>query len=134
MNFPEDLKYTKEHLWVKTQEDGMVLAGITDFAQSQLGDIVYVEVETEGESINQDQIFGTIEATKTVSDLFMPVSGEIVSFNKELERNPEWVNTNPFDKAWIIKIKMSDPTQLENLLSADEYRNITLGSMLKYFI
>jgi glycine cleavage system H protein len=127
MNFPEDLKYTKEHLWVKTQEDGIVLAGITDFAQSQLGDIVYVEVETEGESINQDQIFGTIEATKTVSDLFMPVSGEIVSFNKELERNPEWVNTNPFDKAWIIKIKMSDPTQLENLLSADEYRNITLG-------
>jgi glycine cleavage system H protein len=127
MNFPEDLKYTKEHLWVKPQEDGMVLAGITDFAQSQLGDIVYVEVETEGESINQDQIFGTIEATKTVSDLFMPVSGEIVSFNKELERNPEWVNTNPFDKAWIIKIKMSDPTQLENLLSADEYRNITLG-------
>ena len=127
MNFPEVLKYTKEHLWVKTQEDGMVLAGITDFAQSQLGDIVYVEVETEGESINQDQIFGTIEATKTVSDLFMPVSGEIVSFNKELERNPEWVNTNPFDKAWIIKIKMSDPTQLENLLSADEYRNITLG-------
>ncbi len=127
MNFPEDLKYTKEHLWVKPQEDGMVLAGITDFAQSQLGDIVYVEVETEGESINQDQIFGTIEATKTVSDLFMPVSGEIVSFNKELERNPEWVNTNPFDKAWIIKIEMSDPTQLENLLSADEYRNITLG-------
>lgn len=127
MNFPEDLKYTKEHLWVKTQEDGMVLAGITDFAQSQLGDIVYVEVETEGESINQDQIFGTIEATKTVSDLFMPVSGEIVSFNKELERNPEWVNTNPFDKAWIIKIKMSDPTQLENLLSSDQYRNITLG-------
>ena len=127
MNFPEDLKYTKEHLWVKPQEDGMVLAGITDFAQSQLGDIVYVEVETEGESINQDQIFGTIEATKTVSDLFMPVSGEIVSFNKELERNPEWVNTNHFDKAWIIKIEMSDPTQLENLLSADEYRNITLG-------
>lgn len=127
MNFPEDLKYTKEHLWVKPQEDGMVLAGITDFAQSQLGDIVYVEVETEGESINQDQIFGTIEATKTVSDLFMPVSGEIVSFNKELERNPEWVNTNPFDKAWIIKIKMSDPTQLENLLSAEQYRNITLG-------
>ena len=127
MNFPEDLKYTKEHLWVKTQEDGMVLAGITDFAQSQLGDIVYVEVETEGESINQDQIFGTIEATKTVSDLFMPVSGEIVSFNKELERNPEWINTNPFDKAWIIKIKMSDPTQLENLLSSDQYRNITLG-------
>ena len=127
MNFPEDLKYTKEHLWVKTQEDDMVLAGITDFAQSQLGDIVYVEVETEGESINQDQIFGTIEATKTVSDLFMPVSGEIVSFNKELEGNPEWVNTNPFDKAWIIKIKMSDPTQLENLLSAEQYRNITLG-------
>ena len=127
MNFPEDLKYTKEHLWVKPQEDGMVLAGITDFAPSQLGDIVYVEVETEGESINQDQIFGTIEATKTVSDLFMPVSGEIVSFNKELERNPEWVNTNPFDKAWIIKIKMSDPTQLENLLSSDQYRNITLG-------
>ena len=127
MNFPEDLKYTKEHLWVEPQEDGMVLAGITDFAQSQLGDIVYVEVETEGESINQDQIFGTIEATKTVSDLFMPVSGEIVSFNKELERNPEWVNTNPFDKAWIIKIKMSDPTQLENLLSAEQYRNITLG-------
>jgi glycine cleavage system H protein len=127
MNFPEDLKYTKEHLWVKPQEDGMVLAGITDFAQSQLGDIVYVEVETEGESINQDQIFGTIEATKTVSDLFMPVSGEIVSFNKELERNPEWVNTNPFDKAWIIKIKMSDPSQLENLLSSDQYRNITLG-------
>ena len=127
MNFPEDLKYTKEHLWVKPQEDGMVLAGITDFAQSQLGDIVYVEVETEGESINQDQIFGTIEATKTVSDLFMPVSGEIVSLNKELERNPEWVNTNPFDKAWVIKIKMSDPTQLENLLSSDQYRNITLG-------
>ncbi len=127
MNFPEDLKYTKEHLWVKPQEDGIVLAGITDFAQSQLGDIVYVEVETEGESINQDQIFGTIEATKTVSDLFMPVSGEIVSFNKELERNPEWVNTNPFDKAWIIKIKMSDLTQLENLLSSDQYRNITLG-------
>ena len=126
MNLPEELRYTADHLWIRSEGD-LFYAGITDFAQQQLSDIVYVEVETEGESINQDQIFGTIEATKTVSDLFMPVSGEIVSFNKELERNPEWVNTNPFDKAWIIKIKMSDPTQLENLLSAEQYRNITLG-------
>ena len=124
MNFPEDLKYTKEHLWVKPQEDGMVLAGITDFAQSQLGDIVYVEVETEGESINQDQIFGTIEATKTVSDLFMPVSGEVIAFNEPLIRKPEVVNTDPYGEGWMIQIAMSAPEEWDTLLTAEEYRQL----------
>ena len=124
MNFPEDLKYTKEHLWVKPQEDGMVLAGITDFAQSQLGDIVYVEVETEGESINQDQIFGTIEATKTVSDLFMPVSGEVIAFNEPLIRKPEVVNADPYGEGWMIQIAMSAPEEWDTLLTAEEYRQL----------
>ncbi|MDO4879720.1 MAG: glycine cleavage system protein GcvH [Capnocytophaga sp.] len=121
MNFPTDLKYTKEHLWVRQNKEE-IEAGITEFAQSQLGDIVYVEVETEGKTIAQNQFFGTIEATKTVSDLFMPISGEVIAFNKALETNPEWVNTNPFDKAWIIKIKASNLIELDNLLSADEYK------------
>jgi len=121
MNIPADLKYTKDHEWVKVDGDN-VIVGITDFAQGELGDIVYVEVETEGEELDQEEIFGSIEAVKTVSDLFMPVSGEVISFNESLEEDPEKVNKDPYGEGWIIKIKLTDSSQLETLLSADQYK------------
>ncbi|MAZ36625.1 glycine cleavage system protein GcvH [Salibacteraceae bacterium] len=124
MNIPAELKYTKDHEWIRLESDGTVTVGITDFAQGELGDIVYVEIETEGESLDQEEVFGTIEAVKTVSDLFMPISGEILSFNGELEGSPETVNSNPYDDGWMVKIKPSDESQLEGLLSADDYTNI----------
>jgi len=123
MNLPSELKYTKDHEWVKVQED-IATIGITDFAQSELGDIVYVEVETIDETLEEEEIFGTVEAVKTVSDLFLPLSGEIIEFNESLEDEPEKVNSDPYGEGWIIKVKCSDLSQVDNLLSADDYKNI----------
>jgi glycine cleavage system H protein len=123
MNIPAELKYTKDHEWVRV-EGNIAIVGITDFAQSELGDIVYVEVETEGEDLAKEEIFGTVEAVKTVSDLYLPVSGKIVEFNTALEANPESVNTNPYGDGWMIKVEMSDLSEVEGLLSADEYQNL----------
>ena len=123
MNIPSDLKYTKDHEWVKV-EGNVATVGITAFAQGELGDIVYVEVETEGEELDQEEVFGSIEAVKTVSDLFMPVSGEIISFNDALEQDPEIVNNDPYGAGWLIKIDMSDAAQVEGLLSADHYQEL----------
>ncbi|MEN9445501.1 MAG: glycine cleavage system protein [Bacteroidota bacterium] len=123
MNIPAELKYTKDHEWVRV-EGNIAIVGITDFAQSELGDIVYVEVETEGEELAKEEIFGTVEAVKTVSDLYLPVSGKIVEFNTALEANPESVNSNPYGDGWMIKIEMSDASEVDGLLSADEYQNL----------
>ena len=120
MNVPNDLKYTKDHEWVKIQ-DGFATVGVTDFAQGELGDIVYVEVETVDEELDREEVFGTVEAVKTVSDLFMPISGEVVEFNESLESNPEKVNEDPYGEGWMIKIKISNPSELEDLLSAEDY-------------
>lgn len=126
MNIPSDLKYTKDHEWVKVEGD-IVTVGITDFAQSELGDIVYVEVETVDETLEAEEIFGTVEAVKTVSDLFLPVSGEIIEFNTLLEDEPEKVNTDPYGDGWMIKVKCSDTSQIEGLLSAEDYKSIIGG-------
>jgi glycine cleavage system H protein len=126
MNIPANLKYTKEHEWISIDGD-VATVGITDFAQGELGDIVYVEIETEGESLDAEEVFGTVEAVKTVSDLFMPLSGEITEFNEGLEADPEAVNRDPYVDGWMIKIKMSDSSQVEGLLSADAYKEL-IGS------
>ena len=119
-NIPSNLKYSKDHEWIRVEgEEAFV--GITDFAQSQLGDIVFVDVATEGETLAQNDVFGTIEAVKTVSDAFMPVAGEVLEFNGELENAPETVNKDPCGAGWMIKIRVTDPAQLDGLLSADEY-------------
>ncbi len=123
MNTPAELKYTKDHEWIKLEGD-LATIGITDFAQGELGDIVYVEIETEGETMDQEEVFGTVEAVKTVSDLFMPISGEIVEFNAALEDNPQMVNEDPYGKGWMIKVKISDSAELEQLLSADDYKEV----------
>ena len=123
MNIPEDLKYTKDHEWVKIDGE-IVTVGITDFAQGELGDIVYVEVETLDETLEADAVFGTVEAVKTVSDLFLPVEGEIIEFNESLEEEPEKVNEDPYGAGWIIKIKVADTADLETLLSANDYKAI----------
>jgi glycine cleavage system H protein len=120
MNTPGNLKYTKDHEWVRVEGDVAVI-GITDFAQSELGDIVYVEIETVGETIDQEEVFGSVEAVKTVSDLFMPISGEIIEFNEGLEANPEAVNKDPYGDGWMIKVKMSNPSQLDTLMDAAAY-------------
>lgn len=121
MNIPEDLKYTKDHEWVKIEGDEAIV-GITDFAQGELGDIVYIEIESEGDELDKEAVFGTVEAVKTVSDLFMPISGTVISKNEDLDDNPEMVNEDPYDKGWMIKIKMSDAAEVENLLSAADYK------------
>lgn len=121
MNIPAELKYTKEHEWVRVEGD-VATIGITDFAQSELGDIVYVEIETVGETLDQDEVFGSVEAVKTVSDLFMPVSGEILEFNEGLESNPEAVNTDAYGNGWMIKVKLSDASQLDALMDAAAYK------------
>ena len=121
MNLPAELKYTKDHEWVTIDGD-IATVGITDFAQSELGDIVYVEVETLDETLDADEVFGTVEAVKTVSDLFLPLSGEIIEFNETLEDEPENVNTDPYGSGWMIKIKIANPAEIENLLSADAYK------------
>jgi glycine cleavage system H protein len=126
MNIPADLKYTKDHEWVRVEGDKVVV-GITDFAQGELGDIVFLEIETEGEELAKEEVFGTVEAVKTVSDLFMPVSGTVETFNTELEDAPELVNKDPYGKGWMIKIAMSDSSELDDLLSADEYKDLVEG-------
>src|SRR5690606_1783361 len=126
MNIPAHLKYTKDHEWVLMEGD-VATVGITDFAQSELGDIVYVEVETVDETLEAEEIFGSVEAVKTVSDLFLPLSGEIVEFNTLLEDEPEKVNSDPYGDGWMIKIKCSDVAQAEGLLSADDYKNLVVA-------
>ncbi len=123
MNVPSELKYTKDHEWIKVDGD-IATIGITDFAQGELGDIVYVEVETVDETLEAEEVFGTVEAVKTVSDLFMPVSGEIIEFNEALESNPEAVNSDPYGEGWMIKVKLSDASQVDNLLSAEAYQSL----------
>ena len=123
MNFPEDIKYTKDHEWLKVEGKAGIV-GITDFAQKELGDIVYVDIGTIGQSVNAGEVFGTVEAVKTVSDLFMPVTGKILEFNKELEKTPEAVNTDPYGKGWMVKIEISDPSQMDKLLSAKNYQSL----------
>ncbi|SMD43775.1 glycine cleavage system H protein [Aquiflexum balticum DSM 16537] len=123
MNFPEELKYTKDHEWVRI-EDGIAVIGITEFAQRELGDIVYVEVETIGETIATGEVFGTVEAVKTVSDLFMPIDGEIIEFNEELESSPELVNESPYDQGWMIKVKITGDISNSDLLSPEEYSEL----------
>ena len=120
MNVPADLKYTKDHEWIKIDGDTAII-GVTDFAQSEIGDIVFVEVETEGDTLDKEEVFGSIEAVKTVSDLFMPVSGEITAFNEELEANPEVVNSDPYGEGWMVKVTFSDQEEVDSLLSASEY-------------
>ena len=123
MNIPANLKYTKDHEWVSLEGD-VATVGITDFAQKELGDIVYGEVETLDQNLEQDEVFGTVEAVKTVSDLFLPVSGEIVEFNEGLETEPELVNSDPYGAGWMIKVKVSDAAQFEALLTADQYKEL----------
>jgi len=123
MNIPQDLKYTKDHEWVRVEGDTAVI-GITDFAQKELGDIVFVEIETEGETLNKEEVFGSIEAVKTVSDLFMPISGEITTFNDALEASPETVNSDPYGDGWMVKVKIADIAELDELLSAEAYADL----------
>jgi len=123
MNIPEELKYTKDHEWISIDGE-IATVGITDFAQRELGDIVYVEVETVGETLDADEVFGTVEAVKTVSDLFLPVSGEIIEFNEDLEDTPEDVNAEPYSKGWMIKMKISKPDDLNQLLDSNQYREL----------
>ena len=121
MNIPEELKYTKDHEWIKIDGD-IATVGITEFAAGELGDIVYVEVETEGETLSRDEVFGSVEAVKTVSDLFMPLSGEVAEFNEDLESAPETVNSDAYGEGWMIKIKMSDLSEVDALLDAATYK------------
>lgn len=121
MNFPSELKYTKDHEWIKL-EGSTAIVGITDFAQKELGDIVYVDINTIGETLNANDIFGTVEAVKTVSDLFLPVSGTLKEFNKGLDKNPEAVNKDPYGEGWMIKMELSNPSEVDGLLSADAYK------------
>ena len=123
MNSPENLKYTKDHEWLNIEGD-IATIGITSFAQGELGDIVFVDVDTEGEKLENEEVFGTIEAVKTVSDLFMPVSGKVTEFNKDLEDTPELINSDPYGDGWIIKVSISNTSALDKLLSSDEYKNL----------
>ncbi len=123
MNIPENLKYTKEHEWVLIDGD-VAKVGVTDFAQRELGDIVYVEVDTEGEDLDKEEVFGTIEAVKTVSDLFVPIAGTVLEFNETLEDEPELINKDPYGEAWIIKLKVKDLSELDTLLDADAYKKL----------
>ena len=123
MNIPKDLKYTKDHEWVRIAGD-VATIGVTDFAQSELGDIVFVEIETIDESLDSEEVFGSVEAVKTVSDLFMPLGGTVIEVNESIESNPELVNSDPYGEGWMIKIKISDPEEIENLLNFDSYSNL----------
>ena len=123
MNIPNELKYTKDHEWISIDGE-IATVGITDFAQRELGDIVYVEVESVGETLDADAVFGTVEAVKTVSDLFLPVSGEIIEFNESLEDTPEEVNSDPYTKGWMIKLKVNNPDDLNNLLDSNQYKDL----------
>ena len=123
MNFPANLRYTKDHEWISL-EGNVATIGITDYAQRELGDIVYVEVETLDQTLEKDEVFGTVEAVKTVSDLFLPLSGEIFEFNEELESNPESVNTDPYGAGWMIKVKIANPAEIDSLLSSESYKEL----------
>jgi glycine cleavage system H protein len=123
MNIPSNLKYTKDHEWVSIDGE-IATVGITDFAQKELGDIVYVEVETLDQTLEKDEVFGTVEAVKTVSDLFLPMSGEIIEFNDELERNPDSVNSDPYGAGWMVKVKVSDRAQWDDLLDSEAYKTL----------
>ena len=123
MNFPEELKYTNDHEWVRI-EGNVAYAGITDFAQHELGDIVYIEIDTLGKEVTKEDQFGTVEAVKTVSDLLMPVTGRITELNKKLDTNPELVNTDPYGEGWMVKIEISDPSQIDKLLSSSDYKTL----------
>ena len=123
MNIPNELKYTKDHEWISIDGE-IATVGITDFAQRELGDIVYVEVESVGEALDADAVFGTVEAVKTVSDLFLPVSGEIIEFNESLEDTPDDVNSDPYSKGWMIKLKVNNPDDLNNLLDSNQYKDL----------
>ncbi|MUV02710.1 glycine cleavage system protein GcvH [Flavobacterium rakeshii] len=123
MNIPADLKYTKDHEWVKIDGD-VATVGITDFAQKELGDIVYVEVDTLDQTLDRDEVFGTVEAVKTVSDLFLPLSGEIIEFNESLETTPETVNSDPYGDGWMVKVKISNPAEESELLTSDQYKEL----------
>ena len=128
MNHPENLKYTKEHEWVRVEGNGIAVIGITDFAQSELGELVYIEVDTVGDSIGKDEVFGTVEAVKTTSDLFMPLSGEVLEFNSDLDEsegdNPGLINEDPYEGGWIVKIKISDESELESLMDHATYMSV----------
>jgi glycine cleavage system H protein len=123
MNFPENLKYSKDHEWVRIEGENAIV-GITAFAQSELGDIVFVDVDTEGETLDKDEVFGTIEAVKTVSDLFMPVGGEVLEFNTKLENEPELINTDSYGDGWVVKISIADASELDNLLDSASYQEM----------
>ena len=123
MKIPNELKYTKDHEWISIDGD-IATVGITDFAQRELGDIVYVEIETVGELLKADEVFGTVEAVKTVSDLFLPVEGEILDLNEDLETSPEDVNNDPYEKGWMIKMKVSNPSDIDNLLTSEDYKKL----------
>jgi len=123
MEFPKELKYSKDHEWLRV-EGGNAYIGITEFAQGELGDIVFVDVDTEGEELEKEEVFGSIEAVKTVSDLFMPINGEVLSFNTKLEDDPELINTDPYGEGWVIKIAISDITELDKLLDASAYQEL----------
>lgn len=123
MNTPKELKYTKDHEWVRIEGD-VAVVGITDFAQDQLGDIVFVDIQTLGETVNKDEVFGAIEAVKTVADALMPLTGEVIEVNEELEAEPQAVNTDPYGKGWMIKVKIANPAEIEELLDADAYEAI----------
>jgi glycine cleavage system H protein len=123
MNIPEDLLYTKDHEWLRVEGDSAYV-GITEFAQGELGDIVFFEIETQGETLDKEEVFGTIEAVKTVSDMFMPVGGEILEVNPELEDSPDIVNKDPYDKGWIVRIKITNPEELSDLLIAEKYKSL----------
>ena len=120
MNIPKELKYTSDHEWIRLDGD-VATIGVTDFAQSELGDMVYVEIETEGETLDKGEVFGTVEAVKTVSDLFMPLKGEVIEVNGNIEAAPESVNDDPYGKGWMIKVKLDDPSKVEEMLSAEDY-------------
>ena len=126
MNIPSNLKYTKDHEWVAIEGNTLTI-GITDFAQNELGDIVYIDIDTVGESLNLDDVFGSVEAVKTVSDLFLPVAGEIAEFNEALEDQPELVNSDPYGEGWMVKVILSDKADLDNLLDAEAYKTLISG-------
>ena len=126
MNIPAELKYTKDHEWIKI-ENNIATVGITDFAQGELGDIVYVDVDTLDDTVEEGEVFGSVEAVKTVSDLFMPLTGEVIEFNDELENDPELVNTDPYNKGWMIKIEISNASQIDDLLDAEAYKSLIAG-------
>ncbi len=123
MNVPQDLKYTKDHEWIRVEGDEAVI-GVTDFAQGELGDVVFVEIETEGETLDKEEVFGTIEAVKTVSDMFMPIAGEVIEVNPVLEDTPDIVNKDPFGEGWMIKLKITNPAELDELLSPEQYAEV----------